>query len=68
MSTPPGPVLCVQCRAILARPQRFVRRTPGWFVAVLILIIAALALYAGYLAVDQLVWHNYNSTGAVNSK
>ena len=46
-----------------AQPQRFVRRTPRWFIVLLLMIIAALAVYAGYLAVDQFVWHNYNNPG-----
>ncbi len=60
---PAGTLVCAKCHTILAKPQRFVRRTPRWFIVLLILVIVALAAYAGYLAWDQLVQHNYDANG-----
>ncbi len=53
-------LVCPKCHTILAAPvSRTRRRTPGWFIALLILLIIALAAYAVYLAWTQLVLHNY---------
>lgn len=60
---PAGTAVCQKCYTILAQPQRFVYRTPKWVIMLLVLLIVALAGYAGYLAWDQLVLHNYNNSG-----
>jgi len=56
--SPAGTLVCPECHAILAKPAGKAR-TPAWFIVLLIIVVAALLAYAGYLAWDQLVQHNY---------
>lgn len=53
-------LVCPRCQTILLTPGVESRRkTPRWFIVLLLVIIAALASYAGYLAYQVLVLHRF---------
>lgn len=54
---PEGSYICPFCHTRVARS--FWSHPPRWFVVLLIVIIVLLAAYAGYLAYQMLVTHNY---------
>ncbi len=55
---PPTELVCPQCRTILT-PATSRKKTPPAVIALLILVIAALFIYAVYLAWQELVLHRF---------
>ncbi|MHB9110460.1 MAG: hypothetical protein ACYDCO_25700 [Armatimonadota bacterium] len=54
---PEGSILCPSCRARVAKP--FMQAPPRWFVALLLVVIAGLAVYAVILALQVFVFHKF---------
>jgi predicted nucleic acid-binding Zn ribbon protein len=56
---PPTVYVCPTCRAILIVPEGR-KKTPGWVIGLLVVLIALLAVYAAVLAYQVLVLHKYS--------
>ncbi|HOF86877.1 MAG TPA: hypothetical protein PLZ36_02075 [Armatimonadota bacterium] len=55
---PEAILVCPECREILDTPP-VEKKTPAWVIALLLIIIAALATYAGYLVYAILVQRRF---------
>lgn len=54
---PVDSILCPACRARVSKP--FMQAPPRWFIVLLLVIIAALAIYAVHLALQVFVFHKF---------